>query len=207
MTVGVATSPIGSGPEPGEFRYSANVGARVRSLREHAGLSLRDLAGRSGVSATTLSQVERGNSSPTLTVAERIASGLGLSLSQLLRLDEAPHVVVSPAERHRRQAHGGHRIEELTPPLPGLSAEISAHELDPGSATGGEGENPMHEPGSRETAVVLEGKLTLVADGERHHLGSGDSVTFDADLPHHFENESDAATRFIALIAAGLRRG
>lgn len=207
MQAGTVTSPAESAPETAGYRHSAAVGARVRSLREQAGLSLRDLAERSGVSATTLSQVERGNSSPTLTVAERIAAGLGLSLSRLLRLDEVSHVVVSRADRHRRQVHGGHRIEELTPPLPGLSAEISAHELDPGSATGADGESPMHEPGSRETAVVLEGDLILVVDGGRHHLESGDSVTFDADLPHHFENQSDAVTRFIALIAAGLRRG
>lgn len=194
-------------PGPGAGPHSAAVGARVRLLREDAGLSLRDLAEQSGVSATTLSQVERGNSSPTLNVAERIAAGLGLSLSRLLRLDEAPHVVVSRRANHRRQVHGGHRIEELTPPVPGLSAEISAHELDPGVTTGAEGEPPMHAPGSRETAVVLEGELILVADGVRHRLRTGDSVSFDADLAHYFVNESGAVTRFIALIAAGLRRG
>jgi quercetin dioxygenase-like cupin family protein len=65
----------------------------------------------------------------------------------------------------------------------------------------------MHEPGSRETAVVLDGEVTLVFEGERHHLSTGDSVTFDADLPHHFENESEEPVEFIAVIAAGLRRG
>ena len=65
----------------------------------------------------------------------------------------------------------------------------------------------MHEPGSRETAVVLEGELALFVDGTRHVLAEGDSVTFDADLPHNFENEGDDPTRFIAVIAAGLRRG
>jgi len=64
----------------------------------------------------------------------------------------------------------------------------------------------MHEPGSRETAVVLSGTLVLVVDGTRHELNEGDSVTFDADLPHHFENEGEEPTRFIAVIAAGLRR-
>jgi uncharacterized cupin superfamily protein len=64
----------------------------------------------------------------------------------------------------------------------------------------------MHEPGSRETAVVLEGGIALVVDGSRHELGEGDAVTFDADLPHHFENESDRPARFLAVIAAGLRR-
>jgi uncharacterized cupin superfamily protein len=48
--------------------------------------------------------------------------------------------------------------------------------------------------------------LALVVDGNRHELRSGDSVTFDADLPHHFENEGQEPTRFLAVIAAGLRR-
>jgi uncharacterized cupin superfamily protein len=64
----------------------------------------------------------------------------------------------------------------------------------------------MHEPGSRETVVVLSGTLALVLDGSRHELHEGDSVTFDADLPHHFENEGGDPTGFIAVIAAGLRR-
>jgi uncharacterized cupin superfamily protein len=64
----------------------------------------------------------------------------------------------------------------------------------------------MHEPGSRETAVVLSGTVALIVDGSRHELHEGDAVTFDADLPHHFENESDDEARFLAVIAAGLRR-
>jgi len=102
---------------------------------------------------------------------------------------------------------GGHRIEELTPPLPGQRADVSLHTLEAGATTGGRDDPPMHEPGSRETAVVLAGALALVVDGTRHELNAGDSVTFDADLPHHFENEGEKPTRFLAVIAAGLRRG
>jgi transcriptional regulator with XRE-family HTH domain len=182
------------------------VGARVRALREAMGLSLRDLAERSGVSAPMLSQVERGETSPTLAVAGKIATGLELTLSQLLRLDEDHHVVVSRAGRRRRYSHGGHQFEELTPPLPGQRADVSLHALKPGAQTAGAGDPPMHEPGSRETAVVLEGELTLVVDGLRHELGDADAVTFDADLPHHFENGGAEPTRFLAVIAAGLRR-
>jgi XRE family transcriptional regulator, regulator of sulfur utilization len=182
------------------------VGPRVRALREAMGLSLRDLAERSGVSAPMLSQVERGETSPTLAVAGRIASGLELTLSQLLRLDEGGHLVVTREGRRRSHKHGGHGFEELTPPLPGQRADVSLHVLEPGAGTGGAGDPPMHEPGSRETAVVLDGELALVVDGARHELGAGDSVTFDADLPHHFENDGGGRTRFIAVIAAGLRR-
>jgi XRE family transcriptional regulator, regulator of sulfur utilization len=182
------------------------VGERVRALREAMGLSLRDLSERSGVSAPMLSQVERQETSPTIVVAAKIAAGLELSLSQLLRLDEGEHVTISRSGRRRRFERGGHRFEELTPPLPGQRADVSLHTLKPGAATGGSDDPPMHEPGSRETAVVLAGTLALVVDGSRHELRSGDSVTFDADLPHHFENEGEEPTRFLAVIAAGLRR-
>ncbi len=194
-------------PQAEALTDSTAVGARIKALREAMDFSLRDLSERSGVSPTMLSQVERGATSPTLAVAAKIAAGLDLSLSQLLRLDEAPHVVVGRAGEHRRHERGGHRIEELTPPLPGLRADVSTHELDAGSITGTTGDAPMHEPGSRETAVVLEGQVVLVFGDESYLLGPGDSVTFDADLPHHFENQSDEPIRFIAVIAAGLRRG
>ena len=185
---------------------SGDVGTRVRALRESMGLSLRDLAERSGVSAPMLSQVERGETSPTLAVATRIASGLELSLSQLLRLDEQAHVVVIRAGDRRSRRRDGHTVEELTPPLPGQRADVSIHSLRPGGATGGPSDPPLHEPGSRETAVVLEGAATLFIDGARQELAEGDSVTFDADLPHHFENEGAEPTRFLAVVAAGLRR-
>lgn len=182
------------------------VGARVRALRDSMGLSLRDLAQRCGVSAPMLSQVERGETSPTLATAEKIATGLGLSLSQLLRLDESQHVVVVRRGDGRTRKRSGHTVEELTPPLPGQRADVSRHSLAPGAATGGPSDPPMHEPGARETAVVLSGELTLVIDGEDQVLDSGDSVTFDADLPHHFHNRSDGPADFLAVVAAGLRR-
>ncbi|MEX0993803.1 MAG: XRE family transcriptional regulator [Solirubrobacterales bacterium] len=184
-----------------------SVGSRVRALREAMGLSLRDLAERSAVSAPMLSQVERGETSPTIAVAAKIAAGLELSLSQLLRLDESEGVtVVRVNERLAGRWARGHRYEVLTAPLPGQRAEVSEHTLKPGSATGGPDDPPMHEPGSRETAVVLEGELSLVCDGEAYELDHGDTVTFDADLPHHFENSGTGDARFLAIVSAGLRR-
>jgi quercetin dioxygenase-like cupin family protein len=169
-------------------------------------LSLRDLALRSGVSAPMLSQVERGETSPTLTVANRIAAGLDLRLSQLLRLDEGGTVtVVHPADR-RTGGADGHRWETLTPPLPGQRAELSRHELAPGAATGGEGDPPMHEPGSREIAVVERGTVTLHIGGAEHELHEGDTVTFDADLAHRFENPGPGEAVLLAVVSAGLRR-
>ena len=203
-----ATPPSDQQAEWATALSPAVIGARVKVLREAAALSLRDLAERSGVSAPMLSQVERGETSPTLTVAVRIAHGLDLRLSQLLRLDEGGAVtIVRAGERtgggNKRR---GHSFEVLTSSQPGQRAELSRHTLAPGGATGGPDDPPMHEPGSRETALVERGALTLVCDGQRYELAEGDCVTFDADLPHHFENPTASEAAFLAVVSAGLRR-
>ncbi len=184
------------------------LGARVRALREAMDLSLRDLAERCGVSAPMLSQVERGETSPTLQVASRIAAGLELRLSQLLRLDEGGAVsIVRKSERRKGPIRGkGHSYEILSPPLPGQRAEISRHMLAAGAVTGGPGDPPVHEPGSRETALIESGAVTLHCDGQRYELAEGDCVTFDADLPHHFENHTREGAVMLAIVSAGLRR-
>src|ERR1051325_1573133 len=100
----------------------AAIGGRIRALREAMGLSLRDLAERCGVSAPMLSQVGRGETSPTLQIATRIAAGLDLRLSQLLRLDEDGAVTIVRAAERRQGPTGaggngkptGHRYEVLT---------------------------------------------------------------------------------------------
>jgi transcriptional regulator with XRE-family HTH domain len=183
------------GPEPAarDPLDPSVIGARVKALRESSGLSLRDLAGRSGVSAPMLSQVERGETSPTLTVASRIASGLELRLSQLLRLDEGGSVTIVRAgqRQHGGNPRRGHRFEVMTAGQPGQRAELSRHTLGPGATTGASADPPMHE---------------AVCDGQRHQLGEGDCVTFDADLPHHFENPGEKEATFLAVVSAGLRR-
>jgi len=189
-----------------QMEAAIHIGPRVRALREAMDLSLRDLAERSGVSAPMLSQVERGETSPTLHVASRIAAGLELRLSQLLRLDEQGVVSIVRAGERRRGGGRGHNIEVLTPPLPGQRAELSRHVLAPGAKTGGKGDPPMHEPGSREIALVEAGTVVLVVDDTAHELHEGDTVVFDADLPHHFENPGPGEAALLAVVSAGLRR-
>jgi transcriptional regulator with XRE-family HTH domain len=193
--------------EPDLYDATA-VGPRVRALREAMGLSLRELALRCGVSSAMLSQVERGETSPTLQVASRIAAGLELRLSQLLRLDESDSVTIVRANERRvgGNPRRGHRAEVLTPPIPGQRAELSLHTLAAGAVTGGSDDPPMHEPGSSETALVSAGEVTLLCDGRPYALATGDCVTFDADLRHHFENPGPGEARLLAVVSAGLRR-
>jgi quercetin dioxygenase-like cupin family protein len=142
-----------------------------------------------------LSQVERGETSPTLQVASKIAAGLDLTLSQLLRLDEDPRVTVVRRRDRRKARRAGHVFEELTPGLPGHPHSVTVHTLNAGARTG---DGPLHAPGSKETIVVQEGHLALHCSSGAHELDEGDAVTFDADLPHHFTTSEGAV--FIAVV-------
>jgi mannose-6-phosphate isomerase-like protein (cupin superfamily) len=115
-------------------------------------------------------------------------------------------VVRATERRHGGNARRGHRFEVLTAGRPGQRAELSRHTLAPGGATGALDDPPMHEPGSRETALIESGELVLHCDGARHELAGGDCVTFDADLPHRFENPGGKPAAFLAVLSAGLRR-
>src|SRR3954465_11545365 len=144
----VMTTPSNSLGLPPDGPHTPAVGPRIRALRGAMGLSLRDLAERSGVSAPMLSQVERGETIPTLQIASRIAAGLEpplpptppgreLRRSQPRRPDEAGTVTVVRAGERRKggSPDQGHAFEVLTAPLPGQRAELSRHPLAPGART------------------------------------------------------------------------
>ena len=157
----MATAPVTDVP----------IGPRVRALREAMDLSLRDLAERSGVSAPMLSQVERGETSPTLQVAGRIAAGLELRLSQLLRLDEAGACPSCARGERRRAARArATRYEVLTPPLPGQRAELS-----PPRARARRGDRRPRRPADARARQPRDrarraAPCVLDIDGERHEL-------------------------------------
>ena len=187
------------------------LGPRIRALREAMDLSLRDLAERSGVSAPMLSQVERGETSPTLQVAGRIAAGLELRLSQLLRLDEDGAVtIVRRGERRQGPTPAAARPQLRDPDrrrCPGQRAELSRHTLAPGRGH----RRPGRPADARARAAARRrsssrAAVVLLCDGARHELRSGDCVTFDADLPHHFENPGTEEAVLLAVVSAGLRR-
>src|SRR3954471_2786265 len=110
-----APLPMSVAAQPTEPAVVA-LGPRIRALREAMDLSLRDLAGRSGVSAPMLSQVERGETSPTLQVAARIAAGVRRPLSQRRRLDEDGAVSIVRRRERRGERRDGPAYEVLPPP-------------------------------------------------------------------------------------------
>src|SRR5918992_5565509 len=82
-----------------EAIYGERLGTRVKELRRGRGLTLEDLAERAGVSRAMISKVERGEKNPTLVVAAKVAEGLGVTISELLGVEERRGVVVIPRGR------------------------------------------------------------------------------------------------------------
>ena len=83
---------------------------------------------------------------------------------------------------------------------------MTEHTLKAGGVTGGPDDPPLHEAGEPRDGARPDGRVVLVCGDERYELREGDAVTFDADLPHHFENPGRKEATFLAVVTSGLRR-
>ena len=180
---------------------SGRLGGRVRELRRGRGLTLDALAGRSGVSRAMISKLERGEKNPTLVVAAKLAEGLGVTLSQLAGVEERREVVVVPRERRMvmRDPETGFERQLLSPNFVGRGVEFIRNEIPEGSTSG---EFPPHRRGVEEHIVVERGSLRATLGGEQYLLGEGDTVYFEADVPHRFDNAGEGVCSYYLVISS-----
>jgi transcriptional regulator with XRE-family HTH domain len=178
-------------------------GRNVRRRREEAGLTLEQLSTQSSVSRAMLSKVERGEKSPTIGVASRIAHALDASLSDLIGAPAADTsgvaVVLRKNERpvFRDPETGFER--HMVSAAPGAGgAEVVVHYLPAQVSTG---LLPAYPPGTEKQLVVLDGTLTVAIGGISETLNAGDSVFFQADADHGFANRTDAPCEYIMVIS------
>src|SRR5919107_742775 len=166
---------------------SGRLGSRVKELRRGRGLTLEELAGRSGVSRAMISKLERGEKNPTLVVAAKLAEGLGVTLSRLAGMEEHREVIIVPRERRMvmRDPETGFERQLLSPNAVGLGVEFIRNKIPEGSTSG---EFPPHRKGVEEQIVVERGTLKATLAGEQYLLRAGDAIYFEADVPHHFDN-------------------
>src|SRR5215217_4267255 len=169
---------------------SGRLGERVRELRRERGLTLDGVAGRAGVSRAMISKVERGEKNPTLVVAAKVAEGLGVSLSQLVGVEERREVVVVRRERRMIMRDPGTGLERqlLSPTFGGRGIEFTRNVVREGSTSG---RFPPHRRGVEEYVVVERGRLKAVLRGEDYLLEEGDALYFEADVPHRFDNAGE----------------
>ena len=173
------------------IEHPGPIGPRIRALRDAIALSLRDLAQRSGVSAPMLSQVERGETSPTLAVAERIAAGWTCACRSCCASTRAARSrSCAPASAAPARASPPPATAPRSSPrrCPASAPSCRATCWRPARAPAAPATRRCTSPAAARPRSCRPGRVVLRIDGERHELAAGDCVTFDADLPHHFEN-------------------
>jgi transcriptional regulator with XRE-family HTH domain len=185
---------------PGEPEPLDEIGDRLREERVRAGISQRELARRLGLSPSLISQLESGQSKPSVATLYAIVTELGVTLDQVIRgpdrADAAADVadssdgspVVRPADRVAIDLDSGVRWEELAAHREeGVDFLEAIYEVG-GSSTP---DRSLMRHHGREYGYIVSGTLDIQIGFERHRLEPGDSIAFDSTVPHRLFNEGD----------------
>lgn len=162
------------------------VGATIHRLREERRLSLKEVAARSGLTQSFLSQVERDLTSPSVASLRRIAQAFEVPLAALFQGPTIPQDrVVRRAER-RQFIHPKRQWRDylLTPNLTG-KLQVILSVIEPG---GGSGEEPYAHDSDEECVIILRGRLRFWVGPDEYLLLEGDSIVFESRIPHRNAN-------------------
>jgi len=168
----------------------AELGKRIKRVRENKHLTLKNIEAAAGISATHISEIERGKTSPTLGALVRIARALGKDPAYFIEEHELSDVsFVSAENRIRESLKGGSgTIERLTSSIPGGRLQACVIALHPGKSHRSE----PHTHEADEAALVLRGKMWFKVGSEQFELSEGDSIYYDAREPHAYSGASDS---------------
>ncbi|HEY8212008.1 MAG TPA: XRE family transcriptional regulator [Myxococcaceae bacterium] len=166
------------------------VGKNLRALRTQRGLSLEGLAKLSGVSRAMLGQVELAQSAPTINVVWKVARALEVPFSALIAMTSSGGTkVMRAAQAKRLTSRDGKFVSRALFPFDQpRKAELYELRL----AARGVEKADAHTAGTVENLVVSQGTLELEVGGEKHRLGAGDAIVFEADVPHTYTNPGSA---------------
>jgi transcriptional regulator with XRE-family HTH domain len=174
-----------------------DVGRRLRELRATRGLSMRALAEQSGLNVNTLSLIENRRTSPSVSTLQLLAQTLQVPISAFFETDHGNKLVVHQKAGNRPRAaftHGS--IEDLGAGMPRFGAESFIVTFSPNADSG---KTPIVHTG-REFVYCLEGHIAYSVDSETYLLEPGDSLLFEAYLPHHWKNMGTTPSRNLLLL-------
>ncbi|NJC98591.1 MAG: cupin [Anaerolineales bacterium] len=184
-------------PITSDETVNINVGRRLRELRMGKGLSIRSLAEQSKLNVNTLSLIENGHTSPSVSTLQSIAQTLNVPISTFFETDHENKEVVYQSSEHRPVANFTHgTIEDLGAGMLRFGAEPLIITLKPKADSG---KTPIVHTG-REFVYCLEGHVTYQVDGHPYQLRQGDSLMFEAYLPHHWRNENLSPSRLLLVL-------
>jgi transcriptional regulator with XRE-family HTH domain len=181
------------------------IARRVRALRTARGLSLEALAAASGVSRSMISLIERGESSPTAVVLEKLGAGLGVTLASLF---DDPAAAAEPVRRRRDQPvwqdpASGYRRRNVSPA--GVDSPIRIVEVEFPAGARVAYESPGSRPVVHQQVWVLDGRIDVAWGRTVHRLDPGDCLAMRLDAPVVFHNPTRKAAHYVVVLADGWR--
>jgi transcriptional regulator with XRE-family HTH domain len=185
---------------------NARIAERVRALCAERGLTLDGLAAQSQVSRSMISLVERGESSPTAVILEKIATGLGVALASLFEDRSAPVLPISRGDERTtwRDPQSGYLRRNISPPNFPSPIQIVAVELPAGAKV-------AYETGAREATLhqqiwIQEGALEITVGRITHKLEADDCFAMQLNEPTTFRNRTRKTVRYIVVISGDRSR-
>lgn len=180
----------------------ARLGARIRDLRAGRGLTLDGLAEAAGVSRAMLSRIERGESSPTAQLLNKVCDGLGITLSVLFA---EPAPVARPLARYREQPTWRdpatrYLRRSVSPSGTGSAVDIVEVEFPPGGRVAFD---RLCTPTGDQHVWVLDGTLEMQVGDARYHLERGDCLMMHFDRPIVFHNPTKQSIRYAVIVCRG----
>jgi transcriptional regulator with XRE-family HTH domain len=163
-----------------------DLGATIRRLRESRQLSLKEVAARSGLTQSFLSQVERNLTSPSVASLRKVALAFGVPLTALFQGPVMPENRVVRRDERKQLIHPRRQWRDylLTPSLTG-KLQVILSVIEPG---GGSGDEPYAHDSDEECVIVLRGRLEFRVGSDRYMLEEGDSIVFESRIPHWNRN-------------------
>ncbi|WP_181779097.1 helix-turn-helix domain-containing protein [Pseudonocardia pini] len=177
---------------------AASIGRNVRALRRQRRMTIDALAAAAGLSRGTVIQIETARGNPSISTLVHLAEALRVGVTSLVDGDAAPRVVVRRAEQAVplwSSAEGSTAVFRIGTDPPDV-VELWDWTMRPGDAFEGE----AHPAGTREVLSVLEGRLGLRVGQVEHQLGEGDTVLFEAHVPHRYSGAGDGPVRFTMVV-------
>lgn len=179
------------------------LGMRINEVRVQRRMSLREVGSRAEVSASFLSQVERGQSGASVSTLMRIAAALGVSVSDLFA-PESPHVasLVRRGDRPVIDSGAGFR-KSLVSQRPIRHIEACIGEFEPGGSTG-----ELYTHGdSQEIILVLQGDVSVTLDTRTYALSQGDSLEYQTSIPHGITNTGSTTAEVLYMVSPSTAGG
>ncbi|MBA9026117.1 helix-turn-helix domain-containing protein [Peribacillus huizhouensis] len=173
------------------------IAKNLKALREEKKLSLEKVADLTGVSKTMIGQIERGESSPTITTIWKIAHGLKISFSALINNPQPDTKVILKSEvQVLSEDNGKYRVYPYFSFQEDRRFEVYSIEIEKGGFLSAD----SHGEGTEEFLTVFDGELTVNVNNIEYKVSSGDSIRFKADRPHSYHNSGEVLTRLSMTI-------